>query len=78
MPDEDGHVVERREDEVEVVVEGDDEPLHCGLELARSDVVPDLQRTVVLGGQAVAHVLGDVVDLSGQVEGTKVSSVSYR
>ena len=63
MPDEDRHVVEWRENEVEVLVKGDDEPLHSGLEVAQPDVVPDLQGAVVLGGQAVPHVLRDVVDL---------------
>ena len=67
MADEDGRVVEWGEPEVEVGVEEDDELLHRGLQVSRPDVVSDLQRAVVLGGQAVPHVLRDVVDLSGWV-----------
>ena len=63
MADEDGRVVERGEHEVEVGVEEDDELLHRGLQVPRPDVVPDLQRAVLFRGQAIPHVLRDVVDL---------------
>lgn len=64
MADEDGRVVEWGEPEVEVGVEEDDELLHRGLQVSRPDVVSDLQRAVVFCGQAVPHVLRDVVDLA--------------
>lgn len=64
MADEDGRVVEWGEPEVEVGVEEDDELLYRGLQVSRPDMVSDLQRAVVFRGQAVPHVLRDVVDLA--------------